>query len=168
MESKGEMVVMAEGRGQLHPCGRHHPCRRAQQSSRRFKAGPRDNQRDGAARCGSNDRGGSSQLVGDSTEWCERTKQGCFLTAFVPVGSEKGAKAGEILPAGSGDICGTVLCCPRAAPAAGNVQGVSAPGLCLCAAGGHGVLRKGGPGQRGSPGVGREGWTDTWMYGQMG
>lgn len=147
MESKGEIIIMAEGRAQLRPRGHDHPCRRAQQSSRRFKAGARDNQRDGAALCGSNDRGVSSQLVGDGTEWWERAKQGCFLAAFGLMGSEKGAKAGEILPAGSEGVCRTVLCCPRAAPAAGNMQGVSAPWPCLCAARGHGVLLKGAPGQ---------------------
>lgn len=63
MESKGEMVVMAQGKARLRPHGCDPPRRRAQQSSRRFKAGAGDDQRDGAALCRSNYGDGNSQLI---------------------------------------------------------------------------------------------------------
>lgn len=62
MESKGELIIMAQGKAQLRP----HGCdrsRNAQQSSRRFKAGAGGDQRDRAALCRSNYRDSNSQLV---------------------------------------------------------------------------------------------------------
>lgn len=63
MESKGEMVITAQGKAQLRPHGCDPPCRRAQPSLRKFKAGAGDDQRDGAALCRSNYRGGNSLLI---------------------------------------------------------------------------------------------------------
>lgn len=93
----------------------------------------------------------------------ERAKQRCFLTGFGLLGAEVMKREGEQLKS-----------CRKAVRAiAGQCDAALGqpprPGVCRgCAAGGHGLLQKGGPGRWACPGAGREGGMDRWVDGQMG
>lgn len=62
MGTKGEVVIMAQGKAQLCPHG-------SDPHAKLEKAQTRDVQRDGAALCSSNSRGSSNLLVGGSETW---------------------------------------------------------------------------------------------------